>query len=263
MKKLASPHRVFGLLIAALTLAATVVRSLGFVLAFDRSVGYFNNGLLSTLFYIILALIPVAAIGYALLVRRAVPMPMESTTLVRSFSTSSVGALTVLIALNLWSLVSNGPHTLTLPLTLVAALAIPYFATSRATAPIWSGISAVICCVLCLVVEYFDASVTINSPIKLMHLLAFLAIALYLLTELFALAGAPKPRRALPLAAVAAAYGIIGGISHVVAALMKDIILLDYLARALVLFAFGLYAAARLAATVCAPQQQDSNTEEN
>ena len=263
MKRSASPRRTFGLVIAALTLTATALHVLCFVLAFDRTVGYFDRGPLPTLLYITLALIPAVALGYALLVRPTASLPMASTPLVRSFSRSAVGALTVLIVLNAMAMISSGWHTLTLLLTLAAVLALPYFATFRKAPPIWSGISAVACCVLSIVVEYFDAYVTINSPIKLMHQLAFLAIALYLLSELFALAGAPKPRRALPLAAVAAAYGIITGVSHVIAALMGDILSPDYLARALVLFAFGLYAAARFVVAVCTPDQQDSKTKEN
>jgi hypothetical protein len=264
MNKLASPHRAFSLLIAALTLVATVVRVLGLVLAFDRSVGYFNNGPLSTLLYIMLALIPAAALVYALLARKVAPcsIPAERTTLSRIAALSVVGALVVLVVFHAWSLILNGSQPLTLLVTLAAALAIPYFAASRKAPPIWSGIAAVACFVLCIVTEYFDALVTINSPIKLMHLIGFLSASLYLLTELFALAGVPKPRRALPLAAVAAAYGIIGGVSHIVAAPAGDILAVDYLVRALVLFALGLYAAAQLAAAIGAPQQQDS-TEEN
>ncbi len=270
MKKTAHLLRVFALAIAALTLTATVLRSLCLLLAFDRAVGYYDSGALPTSLYIVLALVPVTALVYALLVRRSAggealpcPAPAERTTLVRSFSLSTVGALVTAFAIGVLGLTSNGLDTLTLLHLLAAALAIPYFAVSRSAPPIWSGIAAVVCCILSIVVEYFDPYVAVNSPIKLMHLVALLSAALYLLTELFALAGASKPGRAVPLAMISAAYGIVGGTSHVIAALAEGILSIDYLARALILYALGLYAAARLGAVTRSAQQNDSKTEEN
>lgn len=269
MKKTDSARRAFGITIAALTLLATVLRSLCFVLTFDRTVGYYDAGLLSTLLYIVLALVPTAALVYALLTRTAgtdVPPcldPTKRTPLVRIVSIIAVGALAASVVFNGLTLILGGLRWLTLIQLLAAALSIPYFLALPSAAPVWSGISAVICCVLSIVTEYFDPYVTLNSPLKLMHLVAYLAIALYLLTELFAMAGTPKPRRIVPLAAVAAAFGFIGGTSHVIAALMGGIIPTDYLIRTLVLYAFGLYAAARLVSVICSTTSKDSETEEN
>ena len=269
MKRSSFLLRAFSLAIAALTLIATVTRSLCFVFAFDRTVGYFDRGVLSTLLYIALALILAAALAYALLARRAngiaplpCPDPAERTLLVRIPSLSVAAALTVTVVTDILSLTSNGLNKLTLVHLLVTMLAIPYFAASRKASLIWSGIAAVTVCGLSVITEYFDLYVTINSPIKQMHLIGLLSATLYLLTELFALAGDAKPYRSLPLCMLTAAYGIVGGVSHVVAALAGGILSIDYLSRALVLFALGLYAAARLIDTVRAVRPNDSTTED-
>lgn len=262
-------RRTFTVSLIALTVVATALRSLAFLFSFDRAVGYFGAGLLSTLLYIVLALIPLTALVYALLARRIAdpllapaPDPTMQAPLIRVFSIAVGCALAASAIPDAITLVSTGLHWLVLVRMVAALLAIPYFLVPPSATSAWSGIAVLAHCTLMLVTEYFDRYVTMNSPLKLMHQLMALSIMLYLLTELFALIGAPRPRRAAPLAAIAAAYGIAGGCSHVVAALAGGIIPLDYLMRAIVLGTLGLYCTARLAVAMTAASKQNCKTEE-
>ena len=246
----------FELLIAALTLVATALRSLAFALSFDVAVDYFDAGIFPTLLYIVIALAIVAALAYAAYLHRQtkegepypdIPVVGRRPLAVRIASVLVVFAALLLVLIELPVILSGYPFSLAHLRALMALAVIPFFVLplSRRAAPF--GILVEALCILLLCSEYFDRYVTTNSPIKLMQQAAFLAVMLYVLTELYALVDVEQPRRARILGAMAVFFTLTNGISNVVAFILGDILTLDYLIRSLFLLAMGLYVGARLA----------------
>lgn len=259
----------FGLLTAALTLVATVLRSLSFALSFDTAVDYFDAGIFPTLLYIVIALALAAAFAYAIYLHRQtkkgetcprVSVMGRRPLALRVTSALVVFAALLLVLIELPMILSGYPFSLVHLRALVALAAIPFFVLPLSRRTALFGILVEALCILLLCSEYFDRYVTTNSPIKLMQQVAFLAVMLYMLTELYALVDVEQPRRARIIGALAVFFTLTNGISNTVAFILGDILTLDYLIRSLFLLAMGLYIGARLA---CATPTPLCNKEES
>lgn len=249
------PLALFGLLTAALTLVATVLRSVALITSFDAAVGYFDASIFSTLLYIVIALAVVSAFGYALYAqarskKEQSPLPTPDVTH-RTVAARIAGAAVVLVLLALSALelpaILIGQRSILSVLRLVAPIcAIPYFVLTPSRRTGWFGVFTHVVCILCLVTEYFDRYVVSNSPLKLSHQIAFVMAMLYLLTELFDLVGQPQPIRVRYLAPLAFFFTVTNGVSLIVAVAVREPILsIEYLLRAMFLLTLGLYIAAR------------------
>ena len=243
-------RRICGITVAALTVAAALLRSFAFATAFDDAVGYFDPGPIPTLLYITVALaLGVIAVDAILSVRLAPPPPQDFTHRAPlTCGTAWLVALTLAIyagyeVVNIFAM-GFSPLAilgrLALPL-----LAIPYFVFKPRPATAWFGIAAFGFCLYSIIIEYFDRYVTMNSPLKLMQQFAALALVLYLLTELNGLARVSQPKRAATYGLLAAFLSITNGISCLIGTFSGRLIPTDYAMRAAVLLALGLYVAAR------------------
>lgn len=270
MKQSNIPPRTLGLGAVGAALIVAALRSAVFALAFDQTKGYSNPGVLSTLLYIVLALALAGCVGGAVIAVAAahrqskdvIFTPAKRSPAIKLISAPVILACTAAVVYSLYHWTQSA-STLTLVYALAALLAIPYFIPAKPIATFaWFGLGVLAVCVMSAAIEYFDSAVAMNSPIKLMQQFAALAIALYFLSELYALTGKMQPRRVLLFGSVAVVLGVSNGISNIVAAALGDILSPDYLVRALVLLALGLYVAARLMTVSRAPSPKNQQSEE-
>ncbi len=233
-----------------LTLIAAVARSIAFFTSFDRTVGYFDPSVFSTLLYIAVALAVIISLAYALLSARAaktsqamLPCPDISarSRLLRAATALVALAFVGIAAYEIPNVLSGGIISLALLRLLSAACTAPYFASFPKRNTMLSGVCIHVYCFTALITEYFDHYVTMNSPLKLMQQFAFFSIMLYMLTELRQLSDARQPVRSISFGLVAVFFTVTNGISCVAAAFAGGIIPVDYLLRALLLMSLGLY----------------------
>ena len=257
-----------GALGAALIVA--LLRSATFAFAFDRTAGYCSPGVLSTLLYIALALALAGCVGGAVIAVAMARRQDEDVTFTPEKRSPAVKLSSLLIALAcvaaaVYSVYcwAQGASALMLVYALAALLAIPYFVPAKPIATFaWFGLGVLAACVLSAAIEYFDVSVAMNSPVKLMQQFAALSIAIYFLSELYALTGKMQPRRTLLFGSIAVVLGVSNGITNIVAAMIGGILTPDYLVRSLVLLTLGLYVAARLMTARRIPSAQNQQSEE-
>jgi hypothetical protein len=100
--------------------------------------------------------------------------------------------------------------------------------------------------VFALVSEYFDWTVPMNSPIKLMNQAASIFVLLMLCDELLALGGKARPLRSTVCTTLSAFFGLTCGLPMLVAVLGKGVIETTYLIHTIPSLALGIYATARL-----------------
>ncbi len=121
-------------------------------------------------------------------------------------SPAAVGALAASL-LMLWSYLAQGRATVDLIMALLLALTAVYallsslsrFREQHGTALVYLGFLAVLCGMLIAVVCYFDMSVEMNAPAKVLTQTALLIYVVYLTAEIRYLLRAPLPRLLLSL----------------------------------------------------------------
>ena len=250
MKKPIS-YRAFGIGTLVLTLLAALLRSLAFATSFDRTVGYFDQNVFSTLLYIVIMLALIGVAAFALTHRRNaqdLPCPArgERSVCITICSLLIAVTLAVCAVLDLLAIANDHADTLFLLRMIAAVLAIPYFAFPNNRRILAFGLGAHAYCLLVVISEYFDRYVPMNSPLKLMQQFSLIVFILYLLSEMFCAIGQPRPVRTTAFAAVAFFLCTTNGISCIVAAIAGGMIPSDYLMGAILSLSFGLYAAAWL-----------------
>ncbi len=223
MPKRVIPYRRFLILDLIVCLLAALVGALAFSLSFDSDIGYFRAGVFPTLLYCTLAAGVVIAISYAYLSRRERQedaeadgsltghKPAEDSLAVRITAVVCAGTFAVAGLVSVWQLMSDTvPQTgaLSKPatawvalLTAFSALASAiYFAAiglRRNTLPLFSrmGLGIPGYAVLTIIRAYFDMSVAMNAPTKVLAQFSLLAIALCHIAELWYLYGARPAKR--------------------------------------------------------------------
>ncbi len=152
---------IFKICAAALAAILAVVSGVFFSLNFDVESMYFKNSNAAYIFGGITAAIIIAAIILAIFPKQQIePKKCRAATLLQYLS-----AL-VLLCLFLQSIVSKS-----LLLVVFTLIAITYFLglfNRRMIANTILGIGAVIFCATCIIQTYFDYSIAVNSPYKLL-----------------------------------------------------------------------------------------------
>ena len=97
-----------------------------------------------------------------------------------------------------------------------------------------------------LVSEYFDWTVPMNSPLKVMQQIAAVCAMLYLCAEMMQFVGKDRPHRLTACAALAAFFGLANGASLLLAFFVGGIVRIDYAVHAIPALAVGVYALIRL-----------------
>lgn len=246
--------RVYYSGVLALTLVATLLRSLALTLAFNRADGYFKTGAgLPVALTALLAVGATAILLFPLLLRNCIPTtdskksPLKHASSVLcallfliSFISTCIAKKTIALPAFLW-LVSI--------LSLLAATV--YFLTKTPICPldttgtaIFGSLSLVACACL-ITVTYFDVATPMNAPVKVHLHLALLSVILYLLYELRDTVGAPLPRMRTVFTGLAFFFCITVGASDLVAALAGYTKGFIYLSHDLLLLGLGFYVAVR------------------
>jgi hypothetical protein len=249
-------YRRFATCVAGLTVLATLLRTLSLTLFFDRSVGYVGTGFISTLLYMayiamILCFLLNCAVYFVMAQRlektlRIAVAPDETATtpLVRYASWACaaifVGAMAVEVLL--YGLTGMFP----LPRCIAAIVSALYFALPRSQKTVLTGFGVLGYGIFTIAYEYFDWTVALNSPIKLMQEAALASAMLFVLAELNHINHTRRSIRYTVCAALSLLCGAVNGISLIAAALVGDVVKGDYLIHALPPLFIALYAAARL-----------------
>ena len=262
-------YRRFALATAGLTALTILLRTLSLCFFFDHSVGYVNAGLFPTLLYIALALFVALCAGYAYFASKAekasllavAPGESASTPILRY--TSLVCALAFVGATAAELALYGFAGTFPLLRHLAAIAAVLYFALPKQRRFALSGLGAIAYAIATIATEYFDWTVTLNSPIKLMQEAALLSVALFVLVELNHLNHTRRSIRYTVCAALCLFCGLVNGLPLLVASLVGNVAKPDYILHALPSMAVALYAGARLFASheieLPAPAEESEN----
>ena len=199
--------------LAALTLIATVLRSLSLFLYMDE-IGYFRaDATLTTLFYVVIALIGALCVAIPFLINIGC-IAREPTTLTGARFSGAAAAAVTLCATAFFLLIRLQKLPTPAPISLLTALALLggaiYFAlrltsTKTATVALW-GYAAIFGCALSLILTYFDRYTQMNAPHKLSFHVCMILVMLALLLELRDLLGRPLPRTCVALTGFAGAF---------------------------------------------------------
>lgn len=235
--------------------------SLAMALHFDRTVGYLNRNAFSTLLYIILALFALACIAAALDLRKRKQDAVQTTLPDlaaggRASRLCSIVTAIVFVAAMTWECIGASQADTSSLLRALCALAATLYFASRAKKRFAAfGIGVHGYCVFAVATEYFDWTVPMNSPFKVMQEAALVSAMLFMLAELSIRAGrATTSARFGVTAALATVFGMTNGVSMITAAIVGDIVPMSYVVRALPSFAIGAYALARLYSVAHAPE---------
>ena len=235
-----------------LTVAAVLLRILALTLFFDRTVGYIDANVFSTLLYIAMLLLLVGCAGYAACALRlekkaliaVAPDEGAASPCIRYASLACALAFVGAMVAELFSIGFVGMFPL--PRYIAALVAALYFALPKGKGSIVTGLGVPVYGTAALAYEYFDGTVTLNSPIKLMQQAALLSAMLLVLVELCHLNNSRRSIRYTVCAVLSMFCGLTNGLSLLAAALVGGIVKPEYLMHALPATTVALYAAARL-----------------
>ncbi len=207
-----NPQKLLWIALAALTLIATVLRTLSLFLCMD-TIGYFQEGALPViLFYVVTGLTALACAALFFLINKG-DTPREPTTLTGARFVGAAIAAIALCATALCLIVRVRALPVPTLLALITAAALlcgaVYFAlrltaTKPTTVALW-GFGAILSFALCLILTYFDRYTQMNAPRKLSFHVCMLLAMLAVLLELRDLLDRPLPRVCVALTAFAAA----------------------------------------------------------
>ena len=265
-------YRAFALATLGLTVVFTLLRTLALLFSFDKAVGYHESGILSTLLYIVVALFVLGAGAYIFIAQKnartqhfaLAPDPTSAHVSVRL---SSAMTAIVFVTVGLWeSLVVKSSDTSALLRVIGAALAILYFAISKKQKIFLTGVGAHVYLFFALVTEYFDWTVPMNSPLKLMQQISAVFAMLMLCAEMLSFVGKDRPLRLTVCTAAAVFFGLCNGISLIPALIVSGIVRSEIVIHALPSLAIGIYALTRLLQVTVvslpapAPENEQSDT---
>lgn len=244
-----------------LTLAAAVLRTVAFLTAYDGLIGYFSAGASAvTVMYRILAAVAVLATAVC-----ARLIPADRTAALRLPTGADPLAILPFPALLLTAFytlysVYNATATSNILWTICGVTALigagffllRLLGCGSRTGLALTGLCILPAMILIIALTYGDATVTMNSPVKLAVQFAALGIMLAAVTELRFLSGIPAPRLAIVSLAVTTFLCLGGALPCLIARLVGSIpadrpegqgLYLTFLLAATL---YGLYAAAQL-----------------
>lgn len=255
MKRFPLPFRMYLLAAAALTLCATILRTLALTTAFDADIGYFREGSpLVTAFYIIEGIALLAAFSLPFFVKRGTlptghpPLSLASLIATGIATLAAIAMAAILIA---HIAVLSAPAILSvLCLFLLLATAIFFGFQFLAQNPpaktlLLCGYGVILAAACLLSITYFDLYTPMNAPHKFSLHLALLSLMLYMLFELRILIGRPRPRGLGVLSAICFFLCATTGISNTIAFLAGIYNDVFALGIDLLLIAFALYVGTR------------------
>lgn len=245
-------YHVFALSTLCLSALFLILRTAALFFAFDRTPGYHESGILSTLLYIVTVLFIFGTCIYVFTASKAVKKQRIAVSPDLASPHLSITICSILTAaafafVGLWESVAGQSADTTAFLRVIgAALAIVYFAIPKKDKTFLLGLGALAYFVAVLVSEYFDWTVPMNSPLKVMQQIASVCAMLYLCAEMMQFVGKDRPLRLTVCAALAAFFGLANGASLLLAFFVGKIVRTDYAIHAIPALAVGAYALIRL-----------------
>ena len=203
MKSTRNIFRIYTLSLLTVTLLLILLRSLDLFFFFDREIGYYQRGaLLPIAETVLLFASPLSLLTAALLWLRHIPVRYGETNplpLRLSALLTSLFSL-IFVVLSLWD--QSEGFSLANRVLLIGAMitAVYFLLTAGKTAlPLLprflTGVGAVVFLLFALGSAYFDATVPMNAPDKLLFLIACLFAMLFTAEELRVYAEVPKSGR--------------------------------------------------------------------
>ncbi len=245
-------YRAFTFATLGLTAITLAVRTAILCFTFDYTLGYHAGGILSTLLYILIVLGFACAVGYIAVAGKATKQqlrgfaPTPGSPGMPTYLCSLAVAATFVTVL-VWEILSgNLTNSRSLSKCIGALLAIVYFSHPKKENVRLLGLGPHLYLVFALVSEYFDWTVPMNSPIKLMNQAATVCVLLMLCDELLSLGGKARPLYSTVCTALTALFGLTCGIPMLILAVATGAMETEYLIHTVPILTLGLYAAARL-----------------
>lgn len=252
------------------TLAAAVLRTVAFLTAYDGLIGYFSAGTSAvTVMYRILAAVAILATTVcARLIPTDQTAALRLPTGVDPLAILPLSALLLTAFYTLYSVynataISNILWMICSVTTLIGAVffLLRLLGRGSRTGLALTGLCILPAMILIIALTYGDATVTMNSPVKLAVQFAALGIMLAVVTELRFLSGIPAPRLAI-VSLATATFLCLGGALPCLIARLAGSIPADrpegqglYLTFLLAATLYGLYAAAQLYRLCFRPQE--------
>lgn len=250
------------LLLAALTVGATVLRSIALTLSFDADIGYFQKGLIPV--YILLALAAALCAAIPFLIKKEALDKTGRTSRTAELIAAALPAL-VLLVLAFYLLARRksipAPALLVVLAAFLCATGAAYFGSrlrdgqDTATGLLF-GYGAILGMTLLLAITYFDLYTQMNAPHKLSQHLALLVAMVALLYELRILTKTQFPRIRAASAGLASFSCTVVGISNTVGFLAGSLSDVTYLLIDLLLVTLGVYFAVTCT-LLCLPAKTD------
>lgn len=249
--------QIHTLAIAALTLCATVLRSIALSTALDVNVGYFREGApVVTILYILEGIALLAALSLPFLLKRdtlpAGHPPLSLASLIAAgIATLASIVMAVLLLVSLATL--SAPAILSVLCLLMLLASAAYFALQflAQTPPpktlLLCGYGVILAAAFLLSITYFDLYTPMNAPHKLSLHMALLSVMLYMIFDLRNLIGAPRPRGLGVFGAICFFLSATAGVSNAIAFLMGIYNDTFALGIDLLLIVFALWVGARTA----------------
>lgn len=261
MKKTVSYFRLAFAVCASL---AAILQILAVVISYDVGTNYFRQG----------AVLPILSVVFALLgavcgtvAARMTDIETQNTTPFPkgiSPAPASVGFLVTAVFL----FVHGGtPLSLvTAALMLVSAgygilTGIPKF--QKSTIPVYLGIAAIVGYILLNAYYYFDITVEMNSPIKVMTQIGLLCAMVSLTSELRYLLGKPMPRMFLTVSAWVVSIGALSALSVPLAFFLGKTDRADYAAGGFLVFCAVLTSIVRIKTLLRTPAPEAPSEADN
>ena len=249
--------RLYWLISAAIALVGVTLRTVCMLTAFDASVGYFNEGLLSLLtraFYFPAVIITV---GCAVLIPKdslATELNDKSRTPAAYLLGLALAVFTVGVLLLCYKDKTN--NFLTYPVVLGVLASLYFFASGKRAGRYTDKLSLlgflpVIWCVAATWETYVDQFTAVNSPIKIGLQMGLLGLALILISELRFRLGKPLPRLAIAFMGIGVFCSLNGSIPVLVGTAVGVLDNILHVFYASVLLCGGLYGAIVLFRFLC------------
>ena len=254
--------RLYWLISAAVALVGITLRSVCMLTAFDASVGYYNEGILSALTRAFYFPAVMMAVGCAVLI----PKGKLSTELNDGSRCPfaylfglSLAAFTLGVLLICYKDRTNDFLTYPMILGILASL---YFFVSGKKAGRYTdrlsllGFLPVIWCVVAAWETYTDLFTAVNSPVKIGLQLGFLGLSLMLISELRFRLGKPLPRLAVAFMSIGMFCSLSGSIPVLLGTATGVLDNTLHVFYASVLLCGGLYGAIALFRFLCSTKQE-------
>ena len=221
--------KIFKIISIALSLCCAVCFFLCFLLFFDGDIGYFEKSPFVTVSNLLLLISAAFSVICPFFISKDVKTADDDRKN-RKLTVSAVAAVLYMIYVlfEIYVIIMNGFSVIRLLLTVFAFFSFLYhyviFTGTKIgeTSFVLLGISQIAWCTLTIAYSYFDYTVELNSPAKLLLQFACVIIMLFTTGEMRLVLGKPRPRMYLAFSSCALSVLLSAGAGSLAAALHPE-----------------------------------------